>query len=236
MILAHGFQGARAAGSDRARSLDGFDGPSVGTPSSEGWLVLLIGGHSGAGKSTLAAQIARRTGAAHVEADDVRMAIQRVTTPEQLPPLHIFAVAPGVPRPGIWQRDPDALARGLVGVAETVSRALEPVVGHHVDAAKRIVLEGDGILPALARVRSSGGTLPEGAHGATGAVRAVFLIEPDLAVVRERIGQGPDGDAQAMMHWRYGQWLRAEAERHGQPVLPPRPYHTLLERVLQIAV
>jgi len=52
-----------------------------------GWLVLLIGGHSGAGKSTLAAQIVRRTGAALVEADDVRMAIQRVTTPDQLPAL-----------------------------------------------------------------------------------------------------------------------------------------------------
>jgi hypothetical protein len=34
------------------------------------------------------------------------------------------------------------------------------------------------------------------------------------------------------MHWRYGQWLREEAERRGQAVLPPRPYDTLLGRVL----
>jgi hypothetical protein len=199
------------------------------------WLVLLIGGHSGAGKSTLAAQIARRTGATHVEADDVRMASQRVTTPEQLPPLHFFAIAPGVPRPGIWQRDPDELVQGLVGVAEVVTRALGPVVGHHVAAAKPVVLEGDGILPALACPDPSGRDLSHGVNGANaaaGAVRSVFLIEPDPAIVRQRMGCGPDGDAQAIMNWRFGQWLRAEAERQGQPVLSPRPYDTLLKRVL----
>ena len=166
------------------------------------------------------------------------MAAQRLTTPEQLPPLHFFAVAPGVPAPGIWRRDPDELVRGLVGVAGVVSRALGPVVGHHVAAAKPVVLEGDGVLPALAARSPSGWSLPHGVAGAratAGAVRAVFLIEPDLAVVRQRMGPGPDGETQAVVHWRFGQWLRAEAERHGQPALPPRPYGTLLERVLAAA-
>jgi hypothetical protein len=201
----------------------------------DGWLVLLIGGHSGAGKSTLAAQLAQGTGAALVEADDVRMAIQRVTTPDQLPALHFFASAPGVARAGIWQRDPDELVQGLIGVAEIVSRALEPVMGHHVAAAKPAVIEGDGILPSLAAQDPPGWSLPTGVIPpgfAARAVRSVFLIEPDADVVRQRMGLGAEGDTQAAMHWRYGQWLRAEAARHGQPVVPPRPYNTLLERVL----
>jgi len=204
------------------------------TTTGNGWLVLLIGGHSGAGKSTLAAQIARRTGASHVEADDVRMAIQRVTTPDQLPALHFFTSAPGVARPGIWQCDPQELVQGLIGVGKVVSRALGPVVGHHVAAAKPVVLEGDGILPALAAPDSDGWSPPHGLHRAiaAGAVRSVFLIESDLEVVRQQMGAGPEVDAQAVMHWQFGQWLHAEAKRHGQPVLPPRPYDTLLDRAL----
>ena len=208
----------------------------VTTVPSGGWLVLLIGGHSGAGKSTLAAQIARRTGASHVEADDVRVAIQRVTTPDQLPALHFFTSAPGVARPGIWQCDPQELVQGLIGVGKVVSRALGPVVGHHVAAAKPVVLEGDGILPALAAPDSDGWSPPHGLHRAiaAGAVRSVFLVESDLEVVRQQMGTGPEGAAQAVMHWQYGQWLRAEAQRHGESVLPPRPYGTLLQRVLAL--
>ncbi len=176
-----------------------------------GWTVLLIGGHSGAGKSTLATQVARRTGAALVEADDVRLAIQRVTTPEQLPALHFFASAPGVARPGIWRRDPDELVQRLIGVAEVVSRALGPVVGHHVVAAKPAVIEGDGILPWLAVQSPAGWSLPTGVipPGLTaGAGHSVLLIEPDPDVVRQRIELGGEGNTQAMimMHWRYGQW------------------------------
>jgi hypothetical protein len=200
-------------------------------------MVLLIGGHSGAGKSTLAAQVARRAGTALVEADDVRMAIQRVTAAEHLPALHFFASAPGVARPGIWQRDLDELVRGLIGVAEIVSRALGPVVGHHVAAGKPVVVEGDGILPSLAAQDPAGWNLPDGAfptRATAGAVRSVYLIEPGVDVGRQRMGPGPDGDTKAAMHWRYGQWLRAEAERYRQPVVPPRPYATLLGRVLTL--
>jgi 2-phosphoglycerate kinase len=208
----------------------------VDAPLTQGWLVLLIGGHSGAGKSTLAAQIARRTGAGHVEADDVRMAIQRVTSVEQLPALHYFASAPGVTRPRVWQRDPDELVRALSGVAEVVSRALGPVVGHHIAARKPVVIDGDGILPGLAQEGQPGWTAPLGvvlAERAEHALRSVFLVEPDQAVVRSRMGRGQDGDTQGTMHWRYGQWLQAEAERLGQLVVEPRPYETLLERVLK---
>jgi hypothetical protein len=204
-------------------------------------MVLLIGGHSGAGKSALAAEIARRTGAAHVEVDDLRMAIQQVTTPDQLPALHFFTSTPGVAKPGIWRRDPDELMYGLIGVAEVVSRALQPVVGYHVTAARPVVLEGDGILPTVAESYLSDGRdgrPPAGTANnrvTAGAVRAVFLVEPELAAVRQRMGAGAEGDTQALMHWSYGQWLRAEAERRGQPVLAPRPYATLLDRVLDFA-
>jgi hypothetical protein len=198
-----------------------------------GWLVLLIGGHSGAGKSTLATEIARRTGATHVQVDDIRLAIQRVTTPEQIPALHYFASAPGVPRPGVWDRDPDVLTNAMIGVANVASRALGPVIGHHVYARMPVVIEGDGILPGL-HIAGTGWNPPANVTlgDVASLVRPIFLIEPDQAVVRSRMGQGPHGDTQGVMHWGFGQWLCAEAVRLGVPVVEPRPYETLIDRVL----
>jgi hypothetical protein len=35
------------------------------------------------------------------------------------------------------------------------------------------------------------------------------------------------------MNLRYGDWLRAEAERHGETWLPAHPWSSLAERVLR---
>lgn len=60
------------------------------------WKVLLIGGASGLGKSVVARAIAEATGASLREADDVRMALQAVTAPDEKPALHFFVRSPGV--------------------------------------------------------------------------------------------------------------------------------------------
>ena len=39
---------------------------------------------------------------------------------------------------------------------------------------------------------------------------------------------------EARAKWLYGQWLTAEAQRYSLPVLEPRPWSTLLERLLYL--
>jgi 2-phosphoglycerate kinase len=194
------------------------------------WQVLLIGGNSGTGKTVLAHQLARRFGVGVTQADDLRLGLQRVTTPVDQPALHFFLATPGV-----WTLSAEELKDGLVGVSEVVSRAIEAVVDHHHATPYSIILEGDGIAPGLAaRVIS---------RGVPGAVRAFFLVEPTDAGIQANMaerGRGFDqfGEeeqrAQARMNWLYGERLRIEARRLGLPMVSTRPRATLFERALAL--
>jgi 2-phosphoglycerate kinase len=198
------------------------------------WRVLLIGGSSGTGKSTLAPLIARHYGIPWLEADDFRLAMQRATTPASHPALHFFLRDQMEMRADFWQLSPEAFRDGLIAVGEVVSATLEIVVANHVGQGRPIVLEGDGILPAMAAQRTFSGI------DVGNAVRAIYLVEPDLeALVANMLIRSADAstaDAElrnyARASWLYGMWLRDEALRHRLPVLEARPYGTLLSRVL----
>jgi len=201
--------------------------PAASSP----WTVLLIGGSSGTGKTTLARAIARAAGAAWIEADDFRLVLQRLTTPARQPELHAFLSG------DVWSRPPEELRDRFIAVGEIVSNALEIVVANHVATDAPLVLEGDGIVPAMASLRTFAG-LEVG-----DLVRAVVLIEPDEAVILRAMldrGRGigrltePEQRAQARGSWLYGQWLRTQAERHGLPVVEARPWATLADRVRDI--
>jgi Inorganic H+ pyrophosphatase len=43
---------------------------------------------------------------------------------------------------------------------------------------------------------------------------------------------GGIGEMAVRARWLSGQWLAEEAQRYGLPVLQPRPWDTLVERVL----
>jgi 2-phosphoglycerate kinase len=97
------------------------------------------------------------------------------------------------------------------------------------------VIEGDGILPSLV-ARSTVREYVAGGH-----VRAVFIIEPDESTIRSNMlarGRGfetrstDEQHIEAQARQLYGQWLAAEAQRYGVPVLESRPWDTLVERVL----
>lgn len=192
--------------------------------------MLLIGGGSGTGKTTLAETIGRRVGVPWAQVDDFRLVAQRLTTPSQQPALHAFLAE------GVWRRSTNELRDGLIAVGGVVSHALEIVIAHHVATDAPLVLEGDGLVPAMAARRTFAG-LDVG-----NLVRAVVLVEPDEAVILDAMlarGRGFDlfGEreqrAQARASWLYGGWLRREAEAHGIPVVEPRPWATLVDRVLE---
>jgi 2-phosphoglycerate kinase len=202
------------------------------------WRVLLIGGSSAAGKTVVAQELAQRFGVSVLLVDDVRLAIQQVTTPAQLPDLHIF-----VSEQQAAQLTPELMRDGLVAVGRAIAPALKIIVAHHVVVAGAgpIIVEGDGILPELASQRR----FQELKHFwglQTGReVRAVFLFEPDEEAIfqnmrsRDRGFQDLAPDEQrtiARASWLYGHWLRQEALAHELPAVPARPWESLTERVL----
>lgn len=202
------------------------------------WKVLLIGGCSGIGKTVAAQQLAGHLGISALLVDDIRLALQQVTTPAQQPALHYFLTGPDV-----WQRPPEELRDGLIGVAQAIVPALEIIIAHHVavSGAGAIIVEGDGILPRLALKQRFPNLRHFSALELRDEVRAVFLDEPDEQALFQNMhmrGRGfqetPTAEqrAQTRTSWLYGRWLREEAQRAGLPILPARPWATLAERIL----
>src|SRR5581483_2338062 len=116
-------------------------------------------------------------------------------------------------------------------------------IAHHVfvESAGPVIIEGDGILPALA-ARRDFSNMHFTPAPVTNEVRAVFLVEPDEEVVIQNMRQRGRGFGQlslkeqetfARASWLYGQWLRRQADRYELPIVEARPHETLVERVLQ---
>jgi hypothetical protein len=155
-------------------------------------------------------------GVSQLSVDDVRMAIQRVTTPEQHPALFYFL------QPQVWQQPPEELLHGFIGVAEALVPALEAIIAHHVavPSVDPVLIEGDGIAPSLAATSILHQLLWEGSLPLEGKLCSVYVNEPSeeelLAHMLER-GRGfeasPSDEQRSIAHacWRYGQWLTAEA-------------------------
>ena len=193
---------------------------------------MLIGGPSGAGKTIVAKLIGQRFGVSWLEVDDLRLALQRsrVTLPGNTAALYFFEETPDV-----WRLPPEHLCNSLIAVGEVMSPAIEVVVENHVDNAAPVVIEGDGILPSLfarpsVRDRASGGQ-----------VQAIFLIEPEEEIILANMmarGRGiarqseAEQRTEARTKWLYGQWLASQALRYNLPVLEPRPWTTLVERII----
>jgi 2-phosphoglycerate kinase len=197
--------------------------------------VLLLGGPSGAGKTVVAAALGRHFGAPWVQLDDFRLTLERATTPAEQPDLH-YLTAPSRAAE-VATLTPEAYCAALIAMNTTLARATEIVVAHHVGVAAPLVLEGDGVVPEVAADPVFAGV------DTGGAVRAVFLDEPDEAVIYAnmlRRGRGfetlpePTGRRQARAAWLYGAWLAREARRFGLPVVPARPWESALERVCAV--
>ena len=199
------------------------------------WRVLLLGGVSGTGKSTAAKTISRNRGIAWVQVDDLRLALERslTTLPEGMKPLGFFHQA------DVWSLPAPALCDGLIRVGEVMSPAIEVVTENHDDQNDPAIIEGDGILPSL----FSRSSVRE--RVATGRVKGVFLIEPDRdELCRNMLNRGRGYEQrtvaaqrrEAEATWRFGQWLELEASRLGLPVVRPRPWDSLPDRLLEAVI
>lgn len=189
--------------------------------SAPSWRYLLIGGPSGVGKSSVSYPIARRFDMALTEVDDLFISIEALTDESTHPVLHYWRTHPDAPS----QPAREILGRQL-DVCEAMSPAIERVVANHVETDMPFVLDGDFITPAAAH-----NAITPNVH-----TRAVFLIEDDEAqIVKNFASREPQAGSQhkrAEVSWLFGQWLRDECDRLTIPVVAPRPWETVLERVL----
>lgn len=204
-----------------------------------GWRVLLLGGNSGSGKTVVGEALASHFGRSLLLVDDFRMVLQQMTTPAEQPGIHYFLA-----HPTIWQKPPEALCEGFVAVGNALIRPLSVVIAHHVfvESAGPILLEGDGILPALAAQRSFA-NMHFTPASVTNEVRSVFLIESDEEAILQNMRQRGRGFERTSLReqetlvrasWLYGQWLRRQADYYNLPAVESRPWETLLERVLAV--
>lgn len=194
--------------------------------------VLFIGGASCTGKTSLAESLARRLEARYIDLDLFWIVLRRAV-PEQLAQdLYLFT-ADDV----YAEHEPAELVERYLRVARYVCDATQPLVAHHDIKGRRVVIEGCWITPVYATQRAYAGRI----LGAP--VRSIFLFEPDMDRIDERIrGRSPDWLAaqtptaqrnHVEMQWRFGLEIKRQAENLDLPVLESRPFETLEQRALE---
>ncbi|WP_409240302.1 hypothetical protein [Streptomyces sp. PA5.6] len=187
---------------------------------SPGWRVLVVGGASGMGKTGVGRALARRYDVPVVEVDDIVEALLAVTLPEHLPDVHFWRT-----HPEAAHQAPESVVERQIAIAEALEPAIEAVVANHVGTDTPVILEGDYILPRPAT--------PDG------PVRAVFLHEDDEEqVTANYLRREPEAGPQrhrARVSVLYGRWLAAQARAAGVPVVGPRPWEDLADRVAKAA-
>ena len=185
------------------------------------WTIAVICGASGAGKSTVARPLAWRRELPLVEADDLVTALTAMTSQATHPWLHRWQTDPACRD---WS--PDEIVAHSIAVADQLAPAFRAVLADHLEYRAPVVIEGDYLLPDLA-------------VGLVG-VRAVVISEPDEQQIVENLRRREPGAgeqrARATVSVRYDAHLTERARHCGVPVVPARPFDTLLARVDQALV
>ena len=171
--------------------------------------------------------------------DDIRIALQQVTTLRQQPDLHVFLHY----QPTEW-KNPNKIFEGWLRVGEAMKKPLKAIIAHHVDApaSGRIIIEGDGILPALATQNTLSDLEGFTNNNRQNKIKAIFLVEDNEAKILENLrrrgrgfNDGREEEQIAFAHasWLFGKWLRKEAQLYNLPVLAFRPHETTVKRLME---
>lgn len=189
------------------------------------WTVLLLGGASGVGKSQISRRLARHFDAEVTAVDDIYLALERMTTPEQYPEMHRWRLRPEE----VLGFDDDRMLEHTLGCAAVVCEAMEPVIAEHLESSEAAVFDGDFLLPSLA-ARTSFDDVP-----ADGRVGALFLLEDEEHLGTNFLArEGQEQVRRARASWRYNEHLRVECERLGIPAIAARPWETVFERAIDV--
>jgi 2-phosphoglycerate kinase len=189
------------------------------------WDVLLVGAASGTGKTSISYRLAQQVGVGITEADDLHLVLETMTTPAQQPILHYWTT-----KPESVEMSAQEILDLHIAVCRVLAPALLAVISNHVEEGTAIILEGDYILPELlVQWREQVPTQVD-------RVRALFLHEPDeRQIIRNFLQREPDeGEQQGRAHVSrlFDNWLHQECIRAKIPVVSPRPWATLIDRLL----
>ena len=187
----------------------------------------MLGGASGTGKTQVSYRLAQHFAVGLTEVDDFQVLLERMTMPGQQPVLHFWRTHPDLGSLSAEQ----VFEQGLE-VGRVMAAGLEAVIANHLAEQTPVVLEGDFIHPELA-ARPHFDDQPN-----DGRVRSVFLYERDETQLLANFALREPGDEpptkRARASWLYGEWLKSEAGRWGQPILEARPWSSLFERLLRV--
>ena len=185
------------------------------------WHILLIGGASGVGKTRISYPLARHFGVGITGIDDFQVVLEKMTTPEQYPVVHLFQTDPDA----FFALDDEGKLEVAIAYCTVMAEALEAVIANHLDDGPPIVLEGDFLLPSVVAQEAYDG-IPAG-----GRVHGFILYEDEEQIARNYLArEGEPQPDRARWSWNHSEWLRREAERLGVPTLAARPWETVFER------
>jgi cytidylate kinase len=91
------------------------------------WKALLIGGSSGVGKTVVASELAKHLSVSLLLLDDIRIAIQQVTTKETNPELHVFLNYSAEQ----WRKS-ESIYADWITVGKAMAKPLNAIIDHHV--------------------------------------------------------------------------------------------------------
>lgn len=182
------------------------------------WTVLFIGGASGVGKSSIAYEIARFYGVNVLEADDIHLSVEAVTTKEHFPAIHYWNTGVNWKDIGV-----DANVNWLIDVSKEMIPVLKALVNRHIEDKLPVIIEGDFIDPEFAASFEH----PE--------VKSIFVHEPDINQIMQNYLSREGGDLQryrAEISIAYGKWITDICNQKGFKMIESRPWDTALTRVL----
>lgn len=178
--------------------------------------VTLVLGASGVGKSRVAVPLAARYGVRLCEIDDIVTALRALTVPETHPVLHYAVTQPDM---ATWSAE--RITDHHLAFADSLRPGVSAVIADHIEYQAPLVIEGDYLTPDI--VTDFG---PE--------VRAVVLHEPDAARIATNLAErepGTNHTFRAAVSLEIGRRLAERAEHCGVPVIAPRPWHDVVDRV-----
>lgn len=182
------------------------------------WTVLFIGGPSGTGKSSIAYEIARYYGVNVLEADDINLTVETVTTKETFPALHYWNTGVNWKDIGV-----DGNVNWLIDVSKEMIPVLKQLVNRHIEDKLPVIIEGDFIYPEFTISFDD----PD--------VKSIFINEPDVDQILQNYFLREGGDLQ---HYRaeisiaYGKWIADTCNKNGIRMIESRPWDTALARAI----
>ena len=183
------------------------------------WTVLLIGGASGTGKSSIAYELGRFYNVNVMEVDDVCQAIKVMTTIEAFPAIHYFSTGINWKDIGVGGN-----LKWLIDVSQEIAPGLRAIVENHIEAGVPIIIEGDFIHPDFM------------VSFEDEMIKKVYINEPDKEQILQNYLAREGGELQnfrADVSAAYGEWLKSNCIKLDIKAIEPRPWETLLDRIIE---